>query len=179
VLDAGPSIKVTGPNGNQTIAANGGQITLAPGNYLSAGAYTLTGSGGANVGSFSAPYAIPVPPNLTSPASGPSSNTNVVRANGITFNWTGGAANSTIQIQGANSTDATGVVGATFTCFVPASAGTFTVPPSVLLALPPGSFPGAAWNFASYSAYGTFAATGLNHSAIKVIYATTVITTLQ
>jgi hypothetical protein len=176
-LDAGPSIKVTGPNGSQTIPTNGNQVTLGPGNFLSSGTYTLIGTGGADIGSFNAPFTIPAPPTLTSPASGP--NISVTRANGITFSWTGGAANSTVQIQGGNATDNTGNSGAIFTCFAATSAGTFTIPPSVLLALPPGAFSNSVWDFAPYTAYGTFSATGLNHSAIKMNYATPVFTTLK
>jgi hypothetical protein len=183
-LDAGPSIKVTGPNGSQTIPANGqGQATLtdgAGGNFLSPGAYTVTGTGGANVGSFSAPYTIPTPPILTSPTTGPSGPpVPVNRANGITFTWTGGAANSYIQIQGGNSTDNSGAVGVSFTCSVAASAGTFTIPPSVLLTLPPGAFVNSEWDFTAYSPYGAFSASGLNVGYIQASYSTAVFTLLQ
>jgi uncharacterized protein (TIGR03437 family) len=176
-LDAGANIQVTGPNGNQTIPANrNGQTTLsAAATYLSPGAYTISGSGGANVGAFSQAYTIPPPPTLTSPASGV--NINVTRANGMTLTWSGGSANYVIQIQGSNATDATQTKGANFTCFVSASAGTFTIPPSVLLALPPGNFGGM--NFQPYSLYGTFTASGLNHSAIQMNYQTPIFTTLQ
>jgi uncharacterized protein (TIGR03437 family) len=180
-LDAGPGIKVTGPNGSQTIPTNGGQVTLSgAGTFLSPGAYTVTGTGGADVGSFTAPLTIPTPPTLTSPTTGPSGPpVPVTRANGITFTWTGGAANSTIQIQGGNSTDSTGANGASFTCFAAASAGTFTIPASVLLTLPPGAFSGSEWNFVAYAAYDNFSASGLNLGFIKVGYATAVFTTLQ
>jgi hypothetical protein len=176
-LDAGANIQVTGPNGNQTIPANKNRETTlsAAGTYLSPGAYTISGSGGANVGAFSQAYTLPAPPTLTSPASGV--NINVTRANGMTLTWSGGSANYIIQIQGSNATDATQTKGANFTCFVSASAGTFTIPPSVLLALPPGNFGGM--NFQPYSLYGTFTASGLNHSAIQMNYQTPIFTTLQ
>ncbi|HVO97023.1 MAG TPA: hypothetical protein VMT15_03110 [Bryobacteraceae bacterium] len=175
-LDGGPSVKVTGPNGIQNIPTNGKNVALAPGTFLSPGAYTFAGTGGADVASFSAPFTIPAPPTLTSPASGP--NIAVTRADGITLTWSGGAGNSIIQIQGGNSTDNTGSLGASFTCFAAASAGTFTIPPGVLLALPPGAFYGSVWNFVSYT-YGTFSVPGLNHTAIQTNYATPIFTTLK
>jgi len=176
-IDGGPSIKVTGPNGSQTIPTTGNQVTLAPGTFLVPGSYTLTGTGGANVGSFTAPYTIAAPATLTSPAVGPTNT--ITRANGVTLTWTGGAANATIQIQGGNSTDNTGAVGAGFNCYIPASAGTFTIPPSVLLAMPPGAFSGSAWNFATYSAYGTFSASGLQHASITINAVTPLFTNLK
>ena len=178
-LNAGTSIQVTGPNGSQTIpasGASGGRVTLsAAGTYLSPGAYTLSGSGGANVGSFTSPFTIPTPPTLTSPASGAS--INVTRANGMTLTWSGGAANSIIQIQGNNATNNSFANGANFTCFAAASAGTFTIPASVLLALPPGNFGGM--DFQPYSPYGTFSASGLNLGFIQMNYDTPIFTTFQ
>jgi len=176
-IDAGPSIKVTGPNGSQTIPATGSQVTLAPGTFLVPGSYTITGTGGANVGSFTAPYTISAPATLTSPAVGPTNT--ITRANGVTLLWTGGAANAMIQIQGGNSTDSSGAVGAGFNCFVAASAGTFTIPPSVLLTLPPGAFSGSAWDFVTYAPYGTFSASGLQHSSITMSSATPLFTNLK
>jgi uncharacterized protein (TIGR03437 family) len=181
-LDAGPGIKVTGPNGSQTIPANAqGQSTLsAAGTFLSPGAYTLTGTGGANVGAFTQAYTIATPPTLTSPTTGPNGPPiTVSRANGITFTWTGGAANSIVQIQGGNSTDNTGSNGVSFTCFAAASAGTFTIPPSVLLTLPPGDFVNSEWNFVAYDPYSNFSASGLNLGFIQASYGTAVFTLLQ
>lgn len=181
-LDAGPSIQITGPNGSKTMPVNSqGQVTLSGGgNFLAPGAYTIAGTGGADIGKFSVPYTIPTPPTLTSPTTGPSGPpVPVNRANGITFNWTGGAANSYIQIQGGNSTDNTGTVGVSFNCNAPASAGTFTIPPSVLLTLPPGDFSNSEWNFTAYTPYGPFSASGLNLGYIQASYSTAVFTLLQ
>ena len=173
-LDSGPSIKVTGPNGSQTIPTNGtGQFTLASGTFLSPGAYTFTGTGGADIGSFTVPFTISTPPTLTIGPFLP-----VTRANGVTITWTGGAAGSIIQI-GGNSTDSRGAIGASFSCFADAGTGKFVILPSVLLALPLGSFSGATWNFQPYAAYGTISASGLNHSAIKMSYTAPIVTTLQ
>lgn len=175
-LDGGPSTTLTGPNGIRTIAATGNDVTLGPGTYLSPGAYTFSATGGADIGSVSAQFTIPAPPTLTNPASGP--NVPVNRANGITLTWTGGASNSLIKIQGGDATDGSGQKGATFTCVAAASAGSFTIPASVLLAIPPGSFANSVWDFQPYT-YGTFTATGLNLGVIRMFYATPIFTTLQ
>jgi hypothetical protein len=175
-LDGGPSFKITGPSGSQNIQPDGKNVTLGPGTFFSPGPYTIIGTGGADVGSFNAPFTIPTPATLTSPASGP--NVVVNRANGITLAWTGGASNSFIRIDGGDATDNSGSNGATFTCFAPASAGTFTIPPSVLLAIPPGTFSNSVWDFDSFT-YGTFTAKGLNLGLIQMHYATPIFTTIQ
>jgi uncharacterized protein (TIGR03437 family) len=175
-LNAGAGIQVTGPNGSQTIPTSGNDVTLsAAGTFLSPGAYTFTGTGGADIGGFTTPYTISTPSTLTSPASG--ANISVTRANGMTLTWSGGAANSIIRIQGSNATDNTQTNGASFTCYAAASAGTFTIPASVLLALPPGNF--GAMEFQPNPAYGTFSASGLNLGFIQMQYQTQFFTTLQ
>lgn len=174
-LDAGPSILVTGPNGSRSILTNAGQVTLAQGTFLAPGAYTLTGTGGANIGSFTTQFTIPAPPTLTNPASG--STVSITRANGTTLTWSPGAGNSVLQIGGQSATDNTNTIGASFNCFVPASAGTFTIPANVLLALPAGAFGGLSVE--AYSPYGTFSASSLNHSSITMNYTTLVFATLK
>jgi hypothetical protein len=172
--DAGAGIKVTGPNGSQNIAVNGSSATLGPGTFLSPGSYTVTGTGGADIGAFSAPFTIPVPPTLTSPASGP--NIPVTRANGMTLTWSGGTPGSFVQISGANATDNTNTNAASFTCYALGSAGTFTIPPSVLLALPAG--PNGGWSFTPTGSIA-FSAPGLLLGGIQSSYATSISTTLQ
>jgi uncharacterized protein (TIGR03437 family) len=175
-LNAGANIQVTGPNGSQSIPASGGSVTLsAAGTFLSPGAYTIAAMGGADVGSFTTPYTIPTPPTLINPANG--ATINVTRANGLTLTWSGGTANYILQIQGNNATDNTYNNGANFTCFVSASAGTFTIPPSVLLALPPGNAGGMDVQFVP--TYGTFSASGLNLGFIQMVYDTAISTTFQ
>lgn len=172
-LDGGPSIKVTGPNGIQTINVNADDAAFGPGTFLSPGAYTFTGTGGANVGSINAPFTIPAPPVLTGLTNG---SLTVTRANGVTLNWTGGAAGSIVRIVGQQSTDLSNSKGASFRCYVPANAGTFTVPPSVTLSLPPGNFGG--WDFKTYT-YGNFTATGLNIGLLQMTFDTAIATTIQ
>jgi hypothetical protein len=95
----------------------------------------------------------------------------------MTLTWNGSSANYTIQIQGYNATDATQTNGAAFTCFVSAIANSYTIPPGVLLALPPGNFGGMDVQF--YPAYGTFSASGLNLGFIQMNYSTAILTTFQ
>jgi uncharacterized protein (TIGR03437 family) len=173
-LDGGPSIKVTGPNGSQTVALTGDDVNLGPGTFLSPGPYTFTGTGGANVGSVNAQLTIPTPPSLTGLPSG--TNLAVTGANGVTLNWTGGAAGSIVRIVGQQSTDGSNSIGASFRCYVAANAGTFTVPPTVTLALPAGNFGG--WDFKTYT-YGNFTATGLNLGLLQMSFDTAIFTTIQ
>jgi uncharacterized protein (TIGR03437 family) len=174
-LDAGASITVTGPNGSQNFLADESRHTFAPGNFLSPGQYTASATGGADVGAFSAPFTIPTPPALTSPSSGP--NIAVTRATGLTVTWSGGTANSLVQVQGENATDNTGATGAAFNCSALGNAGTITVPPSVLLALPSGPFGG--WDFIPNIITTPFSAPGISLGFIDSSYDTPIYTTLQ
>ncbi|MBS1858344.1 MAG: hypothetical protein JST11_23440, partial [Acidobacteria bacterium] len=114
----------------------------ADGSYLSPGDYSVGTTGGADAPKFSAQITIPAMPVLTSPAPDAPKPTLVTRSNGLTVTWTGGQANQIVQLEGFNTTDITYTVGADFLCSVPASAGTFTIPPDVLMPMPAGSLGG-------------------------------------
>jgi len=139
-LDAG-SVSVTGPNGTVALQT----IPQVPGIYIASsppngtftipaggGAFTFTGTGGADVGAFSAGVDFPNPLVWTNSGS----DGTVTRTQGVTVNWTGGASGTFVQISGESAT--TGF-SASFVCDAPVSAQTFTVPIPVLLALPAGS----------------------------------------
>ena len=142
-LDAGPSIGLSGPGGPKTLAkqTSGANIisyfaTLDQnGNYLTAGNYTFTGTGGADVGAFTASLTLPAPLVWTNQ----SSTTTVDRSKGVTVNWTGGDPAGYVQIIGASyaSAGANNTVTTSFLCTAKTTDLTFTVPPVVLLALPP------------------------------------------
>ena len=136
-LDAGAALTLTPPTGsNISMPSVLTGIYLANITSVASGAYKVTGPGGKDIGAFSASFNGPNPAfawtnqNLIS----------VTRSKGLTITWTGGDANSYVDITGG----AVGVpvnevpsnVSANFECQAPASAGTFTVPPSVLLSLP-------------------------------------------
>jgi hypothetical protein len=161
--DAGPNLTVNGPNGTESLTVTQGLVPTeydgvlnSVGKYLIPGAYTVAGTGGANVGSFSALFNIPTPPNWTNQTS----LSTVTRTNGLTVNWGGVLGNNSILIEGVSATDATLTKGAAFSCAAPASAGTFTVPPEVLQTLPAGNY-GTLYFKPAVDPIG-FAASGLN-----------------
>lgn len=80
--DAGSNFTVMGPNGSVTLPANSGKSeTLnAQGTFLVPGAFTVTGTGGADIGPFNATVTITVPPTLVSPVN----NATVTRSAGMT-----------------------------------------------------------------------------------------------
>lgn len=155
-LDAGASLSITGPAGAKAIpssstgvyAATLGGVELdqiltgTPGPpYLLPGSYTISGSSGSAVGSFSQQFTIPTDVTWTNSAA----ITTLDRSKDLTITWTGGASPNYVAISGLGVT-ATGPLGPSttspgnvFLCVVPAAAGTFTVPSIVLQALPPSS----------------------------------------
>jgi uncharacterized protein (TIGR03437 family) len=153
-LDAG-TIAVTGPGitGSRQIAKSspGGGILLYSllldntATTLAAGTYNFTGSGGPDVGGFTAAYTLPPAFSWTNP----SSLATIVRANGATVTWTGGDPAGYVTIAGqSNFTGATAATSASvsFTCTARVTDGSFTVPPVVLLAMPPtAAAPGATF----------------------------------
>jgi uncharacterized protein (TIGR03437 family) len=100
----------------------------------SGGTYTFTGTGGSDVGPFTASV------NFLNPLvwTNASSDGTVTRASGVTTTWTGGASGTYAQISGS-SASSNSAFSASFVCDAPVSAESFTVPPAVLLALPAGS----------------------------------------
>ncbi len=159
-LDAGSSFSVTGPKGSVSLPVNSGQLSEfnTSGTFLVPGSYTITGTGGADVGSFTATATIPVAPVLVSPVN----NGSATRSSGMTVTWTGGSGD--VEFEVASPTDNTNTNGATAVCTAPASAGTFTIPPYVLLALPAGNSAGLVL---SSGALGSFTATGLNAGTLN------------
>jgi len=137
-LDGGSSLTIQGPAGSLNVqgGTGAGATINAAGTFLGPGDYTVTGTGGKDVGPFSATITIPALPTLVSPST--PTNLTVTRSSGMTVTWTGGGGN--VQIHLASATDKTYSSGATAQCTVAASAGTFTIPPYVLQALPAGNF---------------------------------------
>jgi hypothetical protein len=113
-------------------------VRFSPPNFkLIAGQYTLAGTGGHDIGPFTTSITLGPPLNLVGGL--PSS---VDRSAGLTLTWTGGNPSDVVEITGSSSvtsgwspdqiTDSW-----SFRCTTSAGAGTFTVPPSVLMQLPP------------------------------------------
>ncbi len=174
------AITVTGPSGQLPMTDRGGTPTeysaiFSPfGTYFSGGAYTVAGAGGTGsniIGPFKVNF------NITAPAptwGGSDQNrlvtAGVTRANGFTINWTSGSANYNVVISGYSDTDNTGMTGAGFSCMVPSTLGTFTVPPSVLLALPSGPY--TEIDFKPELPARNFTATGLDVGLLGFQYQT-------
>jgi uncharacterized protein (TIGR03437 family) len=141
-LDAG-TITVTGPSGTQPVAAipslPGAYDSTLPAGFIPAtgGSFVFTGTGGKDVGPFTATV------NYRNPLVWTNMNaiTSVNRSQGVTVTWTGGDPNSYVLISGGSSspqTNSTPVLGAGFFCYAQVSAGQFTVPSFVLLGMPIG-----------------------------------------
>ena len=156
-LDAG-ALSVTGPTGTVQLQSS----SFSPGLYFaqlansaipsSGGVFTFNATGGKDVGAFSSALNFPVPLVWTNM----SAITSVNRAQGVTVTWTGGATGTYVQITGSSTSQSLTV---SFTCNAPVSAGQFTVPSPVLLALPAGS---GSLSVDNSSLPQTFAASGLD-----------------
>ena len=151
-LNAGTDINLNGPDGTiamspQTLNGVDSYNTPTGIAFISAsgGAFTFdNGTGGPDVGAFTTPQIqIPAPVTWTNI----SSISTVTRSNGLTVNWTGGEAGAFVEITGMSFACLSGTTcsgtndyrAGYFTCRAPTVAGTFTVPPTVLLSLPPSS----------------------------------------
>jgi len=131
--DAG-TIQLTGPTGNLNLEAGGGAyVGQLPAGSLTGnpGAYTFTGSGGKDVGSFKVAINVQTPFSLTNK----SALASIARSQGATVTWTGGFANGDVMVNGVGASPNGSV---NFYCHAPSSAGQLTIPSATLLALPPG-----------------------------------------
>jgi uncharacterized protein (TIGR03437 family) len=145
LLDAGPSISFTATSdtgvGNASLPFQDGGYSISglPGVKSFKGTYSFAGSGGPDIGAFSAQ--VTLPGGGSSYISSTLNNvTSVTRSQGLTVIWTPpGNPDSDllfIQISGFSFV-LNAPFGAQFLCNVPLAAGRFTIPPAVLLALPP------------------------------------------
>jgi uncharacterized protein (TIGR03437 family) len=158
-LDAGASLSINGPKGEQSIAGTStGMYSATLGGvplndilsstpkpaYLVPGAFTISGTGGSAIGSFSSPLTVPTDVTWTNS----SSITTVDRTSDLTITWTGGVqgnfvAISVLGIVGGSLGPSATSPGEAVLCIAPAAAGSFTIPSYVLQALPPSTAPGA------------------------------------
>jgi len=163
-LDGGASITIKGPNGTTTV--QGGdekQVTFsAAGTFLVPGAYTVTGTGGKDVGTFTANITIPPSPTLLTPT--PSPSLSITRANGLPVTWNANGSNGHVDIFLSSALDNTLKTGSMANCRVAANAGSFTIPPYVLLALPAGNLTQFEISAGAFSAAVAvpFTASGIN-----------------
>jgi len=158
LLDAGAQLTLNGPNANNTAVLRAADksynktltspgvpglpgglpgLPSGPTAVISAGAYALAGTGGSDVGAFSAKLTMPSPLTWTNKATF----TDIARSGNVTPTWTGGGNNivAVFGVSGANTgTNAANPVYDTslFVCLTNAGAGSYTVPASVLSQLP-------------------------------------------
>lgn len=138
-LDAGSQLTLTGPNGASVLTFDSkGSYTfrlsgvgssvprIIPGNY------TITnGSGGADVGPFTAHLTVP-PPLTTNNLQSISS---VSRSQDLLVTWTGGGPTDLVYVAGIAQTPAANIT-TQFVCTERASTGQLTVPSTVLALIP-------------------------------------------
>jgi len=190
-LNAGADVDITGPegdiamplqtqNGVLSYSTPSGQADFIP---ASGGSFTFAnGSGGPDIGAFSVQLQMAPPATFSNLAS----LATITRASGVTVNWTGGAPDSTVDIEGLSigsiGGSSTDFVASVFTCLAPASAGTFSVSPAVLLSLPPSiSVEGISFSTLTLSngATQTFTAKGLDYGFASAGTANSITVTYQ
>ena len=147
-LDAGPAFNLNGPKGAKQMPLMAGMkgqysATLGGGgipgmgggqpDYLDApGTYSVTGTGGADVGPISSSLTLPAVFTWLNQASV----SNVPRSQDLLVTWSGGTQGGVVTIMGVSSISTPLQAGVMFLCTAPVSAGQFTVPSVVLSALP-------------------------------------------
>jgi uncharacterized protein (TIGR03437 family) len=106
--------------------------------FLEPGTFTVSSPGGGPIpggkliGAFNAQIAVAAPPKFDNRfAVG-----TVQRGQGVTVNWSGVDAGALVEIRGVSAPNDPAAGAVTFFCVEKASAGGFTIPPSVLLSLP-------------------------------------------
>jgi len=142
-LNAGTSVTLIPPSGNVltlTPATDVGDYTDNPNptSLFPAGVYTVSnGSGGVGVGPFSVNFT--VAPFVTWTNQSSYANTALDRTQPLIIQWSGGTAGTYVDIVGSTEFGGSASAGGSirFECSAPQSSGQFTIPPSVLLALPP------------------------------------------
>jgi hypothetical protein len=151
-LDGGPALSVTGPLGaKQLLRGNTGTasspdfrykvdlagdppLSTSGPPYLVPGAYTVTGSGGVDVGAFSAN--VTVPSIAGNPWTNQDAVMNISRSQDLTLTINPSGNNLPMAVLGDSYDPALGWYGI-FNCTVPPGATSFTIPSYVLAALPP------------------------------------------
>lgn len=177
VLDAGAAINVNGPNGTKLLTKQqGGTYSATLGGGTAGGPFIPAnggsfrfdnGSGGVDVKGFNVTLPVSAPLVWTNIDAVP---TTIVRSQGQTVTWSGGDPNSYVTITGSTVSTAP-VLITTFSCTERVSAGSFTVPGYVLLALLPnagtsipgvGSIPSSALSVFNSGNPVKFNATGID-----------------
>lgn len=150
-LDAGNAITLTPPSGAPIMlpAAATGTYVGKDSAGFAAGTWGLSAPGGAGTGPLSFQFPIPQPVSWTNRTTVMASP--IDRTKPLTITWSGGDnVNGFVDIQSfAANTFGTFLFG--YDCSALISAGSFTIPPSVLLRMPPGAAAGAVLQVSTFS----------------------------
>jgi uncharacterized protein (TIGR03437 family) len=134
-MNGGSPVTITPSSGAQLIlSATATGIYQAQLTSLAGGTYQFSSPGGPDAGPLS--FKFPAP-QVTWTNMSQIATSGITRANGFTVNWTGGDSTGFVVISGQGFTSG-GAYQFQFGCSVPATAGTFTIPASALLGMPPG-----------------------------------------
>lgn len=163
-LDAGSAITITDGNSEGQMK----ESSSSKGSYsapyeLDSGSATFKVPGGANVGSFS--VTLPIA-SQTLNWTNENSIGSITRAQSLQVTWSGADPGSTVQITGfsAGGSSQSSAAGAGFTCTASGSANQFTIPASVLEALP------ASANFSNSILAVVTASLGISSSTAPVSF---------
>ncbi len=167
-LDAG-TVTVTSNGNTKTLiksAAGSYSVNLGSGGFLT-GTVGTAGTGGADVGQFSASMTVPSGFNWTNR----SSVSAIDRTKGQLIQWSNAAPGSYVSVVGSSvGVDASSkpVALTTFTCIASGQDGQFTLPSWVLEAIPPSpaGIPGVL-SVGNYATPVSFQATGLDRGFLN------------
>ena len=161
-LDAGGSVMLTPPAGGPLTVplVQPGVYDLTNLSSFPNGIWTIVTPGGADVPATSFPVTVQQPivwNNFSQLTSSP-----IDRTKPLQLTWTGGDANGYVRILGSGTLGPgnSPTYTAAFQCDAPAAAGSFTIPPSILLGLPTGPNAFAqinVWSWAYPAAIGSVA----------------------
>ena len=177
-LDAGPQLTLNGPNANNialkpltsekfydaSLYSSGFPNPLGGGNIggtgsptIVQGTYTISGPGGADVGKFTASTDVPGDFTWTNESS---ISDPIARGSDLPITWTGGGSGMvTMTGTGYSQTGGTGADATydatTFICTAQATAGSFTIPTSVLQQVPVVSSDPTSGSFGSLAVFAT------------------------
>lgn len=139
-LDAGTSVTFTPPSGTAltlTPQTQGVYTSASNSTALPSGTWSVSnGAGSSDVGPFNFSFLVP---QLVAWSQAAVSSSPIDRTQPLTIAWSGGDSNGWVDIQGYARV---GTYNVSFECAAPTSAGQFTIPSSILLAMPtgPGQF---------------------------------------